>query len=150
MRYHLLLFVLLTGFASCIGTDIVDDPTFEPTLTITPRIDSLPVGQSQQLMAEYTDEFGDLIDTPATWASSNATVFSVDAQGLVMCLDTGAAFITASVGSITDTLYLNTPGVTNTDTAAALSRTGTFQDVPEVTGPRALLPLPTTARATLP
>lgn len=121
--------VLLTGFASCIGTDIVDDPTFEPTLVITPRIDSMMVGQSQQFMAEYTDEFGDVVDTPATWTSSNPAAFSMDAQGLVMCLDTGGAFITASVGSVADTLYLNTPGVTNVDTTSnPVSRVGTFQD----------------------
>lgn len=124
MRY-LLIFGLLVGMAGCIGTDIVDDPMFEPSLSITPRIDSLQVGQSQQFMAEYTDEFGKLVDTPATWASSNSAVVEIDAQGLAMCLDTGGAYITASVAGLMDTLYLNTPGVTNTTKG---SRTGSFVD----------------------
>ena len=124
MRSWYLFMLSLLMLSGCIGTDVVEDPLFEARLEITPRIDSLPVGQSQQFMARYYDETGSMIDTPANWASSDPSIIDLDTQGFATCLDTGNAYITASIGPIVDTLFLNTIGVTNT----TLSRTGTFVD----------------------
>lgn len=124
MRTWLIYTLSLLMLSGCIGTDVVDDPLFEARLEITPRIDSLLVGQNQQFMARFYDETGTMIDTPATWASSDLSIIDLDAQGFATCLDTGNAYIMATVGTVADTLYLNTPGQTNT----TLTRMGTFVD----------------------
>lgn len=122
MRTWFIYTFSLLMLSGCIGTDIVDDPLFDARLEISPRIDSLPVGQTQQFMARYHDETGTMIDTPATWLSSAPSIIDLDAQGFATCLDTGNAYIMATVGTLADTIYLNTPGQTNT----TLTRMGTF------------------------
>lgn len=71
--------------------------TFE-TLTVSPESASLLTGSTQQLTAEITGITGGV-----TWTSSDETVATVDADGLVTAVSPGTATITASGGSLTDT-----------------------------------------------
>lgn len=112
MRYALLLLVFLSMLYGCIGTDIVDDPTFEARITITPRIDSLALNQSQQFMATYIDEYGQEPDVAITWQTSNPALIAMDSMGLATRIDTGAAYIVASAEELSDTLFLDA-GVSN-------------------------------------
>ncbi len=125
MRNSYLLFILLAGLlTSCIGTDLVDDTLVDPIIEIAPRIDSIPVGETQQFIATYYNQLGDPVDTTITWTSTNTNSITINADGLATSIDTGSVTIIAAVGAVTDSLVLNTKGVTN----QVLSRTGSFID----------------------
>lgn len=117
-----LLCTLLLG--SCIGTDIIDDPIVPEEVMITPRVDTLMVGETIQFSATYYNQFGNPEQANISWVSTNTLAVTIDNNGLATCLDTGSVMIIASVGTIADTLTINTSGVTNTTTL----RMGTFVD----------------------
>lgn len=89
--------------AGCTGTDYIADPPMlaepQPTLTISPDMAAIEVGQSQALQAIYLDEMGMSVDgVTIEWAVSNPTVATVDQSGTVSGLREGQVSITARVG----------------------------------------------------
>ena len=55
---------------------------------------------SARLSAQVHDQYGDLMaDAAVTWASSDASVASVDSEGLVRSVGNGEAAVTATAGS---------------------------------------------------
>lgn len=68
---------------------------------------TLAVGSTLQasfvgLLADGTVNTATTVSTPPTWASDNASVATVDANGLVTGVGAGSANITATGGSLTD------------------------------------------------
>ena len=126
MQNKLYFLALIISFLlqGCIGIDIVDDPMIDPFVAISPRIDDLQIGQSQQFTATYYDAFGNPMDTAILWRSTNTDRLTIDANGLATSIDTGSVSVIASVGSAADTLVLNTTGISNT----TQKRTGSFVD----------------------
>jgi hypothetical protein len=91
-------FILLTlTFAGCGGTE----PNVPTTLTLDASSVSLTaIGQTQKLTATVTDQAGGSIASPSiTWTSSNTSVATVDAAGVVSAVGGGTATITATAGS---------------------------------------------------
>ncbi|MEK7256180.1 MAG: DM13 domain-containing protein [Bacteroidota bacterium] len=119
----LFLVIFLSG---CIGTDYVDDPTVPERVVISPNIDSLEVGQTVQFSATFFNEFGQEEQAAIAWKSTAPQVVSISGNGLATGLAAGPASIIASAENASDTLILNTAGVSNSTDL----RTGTFQDVP--------------------
>ena len=79
------------------------------TVTVTPPMASVMVGQQIQLAATTTGAAG----APVTWSSSNATVATVNSTGLVMGLSLGQVTITATSGGVSGTAALTiTMGIT--------------------------------------
>ena len=77
------------------------DPPRPTTVTVTPATTQLAaLGATVQLSAEVRDQNGQVMAGAAvTWSSSDPSVATVDAQGLVTAAGNGTATITATAGS---------------------------------------------------
>ena len=123
------------SLASC-GKDSPTRPEPEPPapsvptrINITPGNASLDaVGQTVQLAAAVFDRNGQAISAPVAWSSSDATVASVSAAGLVTALKNGTAQITARAGnasaSITVSISQNAVRIVIMPESAALDAIG--------------------------
>jgi hypothetical protein len=68
-------------------------------ITIIAPPPSLPLGQSTQLSALVLDESGNVIPTPSvTWSSSNKTIATVTATGMIAAVALGTVTVTATSG----------------------------------------------------
>ena len=108
--------LFLTG---CIGTDLIDDPIIGEKISISPRIDSLPIGKEQVFSIKFTNQYG--IEEPAkniTWRSSDISKITIDATGKAKVLAAGRVTIFASNATLKDSIVLNksSSGGTNNDT----------------------------------
>ena len=97
--------VLATALTHACGDGAVEPPTLpDPprptTVTVTPATAVLPaLGATMRLTAEVHDQYGQpMVGTAVTWASSDATVATVDDSGLVTGLAEGLATVTAAAG----------------------------------------------------
>ena len=99
----------LAVWASGCGDGAVEPPPPDPprpaTVTVTPPTAELSaLGATVRLSAEVRDQNGRVMAGAAvTWASSNTSVATVDASGLVTAASNGAATITATAGSASGT-----------------------------------------------
>jgi hypothetical protein len=101
-----LLAVLLLN--SCVGTDLIDDPIISEKIRLSPRIDSLTIGQEQIFSIKFTNKYG--VEESAknsVWRSSDPTKISVDATGKAKALTAGKTTIYVTNGTATDSLVLN-------------------------------------------
>lgn len=82
-------------------------PARVTSISVEPRMPSVPVGASVQLtaMASYDDSTTADVTLGATWSSSNPAA-SVDARGLARGVSAGTAVITAAFGGQTGTVDL--------------------------------------------
>ncbi len=93
------------AWAAACGDGSVEPPPVEPprptTVTVNPAtVELTAVGLTVQLSAEVRDQNGQVISGAAvTWASSDAAVARVDANGLVTAQSTGSATVTATAGT---------------------------------------------------
>jgi uncharacterized protein YjdB len=96
---------LVVGITACSDRD--DDAVTAPvintnTVSVTPRVSSLRVGQTQQLAAILVDKTGATVSAGAvTWTSAEPTIATVSASGLVTMLTTGSTAIQATIGGVT-------------------------------------------------
>ncbi|MGQ0649238.1 MAG: Ig-like domain-containing protein [Gemmatimonadaceae bacterium] len=90
---------------------VVPGPVF--TVSITPGAPSVEVGQTLQLAAAARDTLGNPVATTVTWATSDATVATVNASGLASGVRAGTATISATAGGRTGsvTLTVTAPSV---------------------------------------
>ena len=80
-------------------TLVVNEPDLPITVTIeAPAKTSLEVGETLKLTAIVVNNTDNL---PVVWASSDATVLSVNAEGVVSAIKEGSATVTAKVGDVT-------------------------------------------------
>ncbi|MDE0249163.1 MAG: Ig-like domain-containing protein [Gemmatimonadota bacterium] len=81
------------------------DPPRATTVTVSPAAAELPaVGATVQLSAEVRDQNGQaMAGATVTWSSSDASVATVDASGLVTAAGNGTATVTATAGSVSGT-----------------------------------------------
>jgi trimeric autotransporter adhesin len=72
------------------------------TITVSPAVANVPVGETQQLAAtgNYSDGTTQNLTNSATWSSSSKTTATVSQSGLVTAVGTGAATITAADSSV--------------------------------------------------
>lgn len=73
------------------------------TITVTPLSASLKVGANSQLSVATLDQFNEPITASVVWSSSNTSIATVSANGLVTAVSAGTVTITAISGSISDT-----------------------------------------------
>jgi Bacterial Ig-like domain (group 2)/Electron transfer DM13 len=93
---------------SCVGTDLIDDPIIAEKIRLSPRIDSLTVGQEQIFSIKFTDKYG--VEESAknsVWRSSDPSKITVDATGKAKAIALGKATIYVTNGVATDSLVLN-------------------------------------------
>ena len=78
------------------------EPLLPTTITVTPpTAEFTALGATVQLSAEVRDQNGQVIaGATVTWTSSNTTVATVDAAGLVTAAGNGTATISATAGTV--------------------------------------------------
>jgi len=84
------------------------------SIAVSPNQSSLPIGESEQLMATgiYSDGSSQSLGQSVAWSSSGPSIASVSASGSVQANALGTAAISATVGSISGAAGLNvTPAV---------------------------------------
>jgi trimeric autotransporter adhesin len=99
----------LTGCASYV---ISKSQTTTPTLSfisVTASTNTVNAGSSLQLtaMGTYSDKSTAALTTQVTWKSSDSTIASVDALGLLTALKAGAVTVTATDGATSGTFGIN-------------------------------------------
>ena len=89
------------------------------SVTVSPSMDSVALGDTLRLVAEAYDESGHVVaGAEFTWSSSDAPVASVDPSGLVRGAGEGTATITATAGDASGTSEIT---VVNPDRAALMA-----------------------------
>jgi uncharacterized protein YjdB len=73
------------------------------SVVISPKVDTLGVGQTKQFSASVLNNGGNPTGDAVTWESSNSSVASVDTIGRVLAKTIGVALIIAQGGSAADT-----------------------------------------------
>ena len=106
-RWRLRPAVVLTLAAalSCGGDETIPPDPPEPTrVAVSPSsLGFAALGDTLRLSAQVHDQYGDLMaDAAVTWVSSDASVASVDSEGLVRSIGNGEAVVTAMAGSVSD------------------------------------------------
>lgn len=102
------------------------------TVTVTPASFSLASGGTRQLAVKLVDAVGNVVDADAAWSSSNNTVATVSATGLVTAKQAGSATISAAAGGAKGSAALtveagSVSSITVTPGSASLSAGDTQQ-----------------------
>ena len=105
---------------SASGTAPVTVAQRAATVTVTPPVDTLVMGAGVQLTAEAADANGHTVaGAEFAWSSSDTSVASVDATGLVTSVGTGQATVTATASGVTGRAALTVVAPTPTSVAIA-------------------------------
>jgi hypothetical protein len=89
------LITAAAGSRSGVATiNVVPEPI--ASISVTPTIDTLIVGETVQLTATARDANNNVVTRPVTWTSTNASVASVSNSGLVTAIGDGVVTISAS------------------------------------------------------
>jgi len=126
---------LLVGTMSACADD--DEAVTAPvvntnTVSVTPRVSSLRLGQTQQLAATLLDKNGAAVSASAvTWKSAEPTIASVSANGLVTMLTTGSTAIQATIDGVTGIASIQgVPGVASISIAGLTRAVAVGEQVP--------------------
>jgi hypothetical protein len=83
--------------AACDGTE----PRVPTSITISPSsLSFAALGETQDVTATVLDQDGNALDEPVAWSSSNASVASIDSNGVVQAVAVGSATVIATAGSV--------------------------------------------------
>ena len=104
---QILTVFIAAGLTTVCGGDAVEPPT-PTTISVSPASVTLrALGETAQLAATVQDQNGEPMSGATaswiTWATSDPSVATVDASGLVTAVDNGAATVTATAGSASGT-----------------------------------------------
>ena len=101
------------------GTAVVTVMQSAGSVVVSPAADTVAVGDTVRMSAEAFDENGHQVEgAEFTWSSSDATVATVDATGLLTGVAEGATTVTATSGSARGTAEVT---VENPDRAALVA-----------------------------
>ena len=111
--------VVTATAGSASGEAVVTVMQSAGSVVVSPPVDTVALGGTLRLVAEAFDANGHLVESAAfTWSSSDGSVATVDASGLVRGVGEGKATLTATAGSATGTAEIT---VTNPDRAALVA-----------------------------
>ena len=101
------------------GTAVVKVMQLAGLVVVSPVVDTVALGNTLRLVAEAFDENGSVVDgADFTWSSSDVSVATVDAMGLVTGIAEGTATITATAGGASGTSQIT---VANPDRVALVA-----------------------------
>ncbi len=109
------LFIAVIFFlGSCIGTDVTDGPVSGDNLELTPKTESLLIGQSFMLSVSYINFLGETEEVMPDFHSLTPAIVSVGEDGTVTAIDLGVGKVYASYGMTnSDTVIVNVVGSEN-------------------------------------
>ena len=111
--------VVTATAGSASGEAVVTVMQSAGSVVVSPPVDTVALGGTLRLVAEAFDANGHLVESAAfTWSSSDGSVATVDASGLVRGVGEGKATLTATAGSATGTAEIT---VTNPDRSALVA-----------------------------
>ena len=101
-----LLAVTALSAASCSGDDASGPAASRPedllTVSVSPKLDTLPVGASRQFIARVSDARNNPREHPLTWQSADPTIASVSAAGVVSAVAAGRTQLIVNAGGKPD------------------------------------------------
>ncbi|MBI4500747.1 MAG: Ig-like domain-containing protein [Gemmatimonadetes bacterium] len=118
-RFRGLSLLLIAAAFACNSEQSLTDPGNPPTnestaiasVAVTPGSGTLAVGQTSQYAVIATDSSGKTVSAgKVTWSSSNESVITVNASGVVTARATGSATITATTGGQTGSASVTVGG----------------------------------------
>jgi len=93
---NIFLFVILIGFSSCVGEDIIEDE-IDASLRINGSLVSLAVGDTYQYQATYLNNVGKEEEVDLQWSSSNPDIVTINpSTGVATAIKIGEAIISVS------------------------------------------------------
>ena len=104
-RFRPAVVLALAAALSCAGDETMPpDPPEPARVTVSPgSLELAALRDTARLSAQVHDQYGDLMaDAAVTWVSSDASVASVDLDGLVESVGNGEAAVVAKAGSAAD------------------------------------------------
>ena len=111
--------------AGCQRSSPITEPASVASVTVSPPSIEIGVGQSAQLAATPRDRNGHpLSGRRVTWATSDATVATVDAAGLVTGATAGSATITATSEGVGGTAAVTVTAPPPPSSGSCLDQTG--------------------------
>ncbi|MEM6767135.1 MAG: DM13 domain-containing protein [Bacteroidota bacterium] len=123
MKTNLFLCLMALLLSACVGTDIVELTTEAKVSILTP-VETLQVGDTLEMEAEYIDRFGDPQNTPVTWTSLHENIIQIVNSNSLVAVDTGLATIVATVDGVHDSVRIQ---ATPDPTSFNQNRTGIFE-----------------------
>jgi trimeric autotransporter adhesin len=136
-KFQVSIALLCLGLLPACSTNSPSKTSTQPTLTsiqITLTTPSVAAGLPDQLTAtgEYSDGSSQNLTASVTWTSSDTSVATVSATGVVTTLAQGSAKITGTLSSVNGsiTLTVNAPAITAlavSSTSASIARGTTVQ-----------------------
>jgi len=121
-------FAVLATVVACSGDDGVgiDTPVGTSTLAVrlSPKNDSLGVGETRRFTAQVVGRAGVTHSTPVAWVSLNNDVATVSTSGDVTALAPGFVSIVATVGTSADTASVYVPSALMVEPNAVVTAVG--------------------------
>jgi hypothetical protein len=147
-RSKSVFFLLALAAIACDNTNLLQPvpsaSTPPSSVAITRAAPSLLVGQSAQLAAVVLDESGNAIpDQPVAWSSSNSSIATISATGLIAGIAIGTVTVNATSGDKTASTTVSvgtTATVGDTTAGAAILPTLYPTPMPAVTGKTITVP----------
>lgn len=122
--------LLILGITACTSTDssltspatTQDTSRNRRTVTVTPSALTGSVGQTAQLTAVVTDQYGQVMSGAlVTWSSNNSGVVTVNGSGLATAIGAGSATVTATSSGFNGTAAATITGGTTAIAPGAVS-----------------------------
>ena len=101
------------------------EPPRAASLSVSPAAITLDPGETTEITATVLDEHGDAFPAPFTWTSEDASVISVDQDGLATAVARGTATIRVVAGDLTAVVQAS---VNNSSTDGVCGRTPQVRD----------------------
>ena len=122
-----IVFVLLTLTACGDVQDVTEpEPPRAASLSVSPATVELGVpGETAELTVTVLDQHGNAFPAPFTWSSENASVISVNPDGLAMAVARGTAAITVVAGELSAVVHAS---VNSSSTDGVCGRTPQVRD----------------------
>jgi len=122
MKKHIKQCLIPLLFFGCIGTDVIDSEMVNESIVVAPDSGSLIIGDNLQLTGVYHNMFAIQEEVELTWIVADDNIVTIDAQGLVMAINSGQTIVNAIFGNTMSNDVLITV-VQNTNDIASVAIT---------------------------
>jgi len=128
MNIKILFFLLLVlSMGSCIGDDFIED-FVEPEIRIIDAVDTIAVGDTYQMRAQFFNEVGKKEEVVINWSSSDESVAIISDEGVLWARSKGEIDIVVSTEYEGNTISASKRVIADEETVeVSSSRSGTLK-----------------------